>query len=78
MLAFGPAAVQAQQRLPESGQLLQQLSPVPAPPLSTTTGLDVQHPAVAARADSVPFHVNRIEVTGASLLPTAKLHALVA
>ncbi len=78
VLALGVTTAHAQVRPPESGQLLQQIPPQQNPALSNDTGLDVQRPAATPRADSAPFHVTRIEVTGATLLPTADLHALVA
>lgn len=78
VLALGTTAAHAQMRPPESGQLLQQVPPPQNSALSNDTGLDVERPAATPHADSAPFPVTRIEVTGATLLPTADLHALVA
>lgn len=78
LLALGIDAVHAQSHAPESGQLLQQVPAPASAPASNDPGLHVQRAPTGPRADSAPFQVERIEITGASLLPTSELHALVA
>lgn len=65
-------------RAPQAGDLLRQVPTAPQPARGNDTGLEVAPAAAVATADSAPFHVTTIEVTGATLLPAAELHALVA
>jgi hemolysin activation/secretion protein len=78
VLGVDVAHAQTQPQIPQSGQLLQQVPPAPRSPMSNDPGLQVQHADTGTHVDSAPFHVERIEITGATLLPTAQLHALVA
>ena len=68
----------AQTRAPQTGDLLRQLPAPPQPTRSDDTGLKVAPAVAEATGDSAPFHVTTIDVTGATLLPAADLHALVA
>ena len=68
----------AQVRPPQSGDLLRQVPATPPPQRADDTGLTVAPQAPTAQGDSAPFHVTRIEITGATLLPVDDLHALVA
>jgi hemolysin activation/secretion protein len=69
--------VHAQARAPQTGDLLRQLPTPPQPTRADDTGLKVAPSLPEASGDSAPFHVTTIEVTGATLLPAADLHALV-
>lgn len=77
LLALASTA-QAQVRTPQAGDLLNQLPPPPPPQKADDTGLRLPPAASVSTADSAPFHVGRIEVTGATLIPADELHALVA
>jgi len=61
-----------------SGQLLQQLQPPPAAPPSSNLDLQIQKPSAARSQDTTPFYVRSIQISGNRLLPTARLHPLVA
>jgi hemolysin activation/secretion protein len=79
---FGSTAVQAQNAgspPPNSGQLLQQLR-APAAPANANPGLTIQQPVqrAAPAGEQSAFPVRAIEITGNTLLPAEKLHALVA
>jgi hemolysin activation/secretion protein len=78
LFALGFDLAHAQARVPQSGQLLQEVPAPTATPPSNDPGLQVQQAATGPRADSAPFQVERIEITGATLLPVSELHALVA
>jgi len=77
LLAMASGA-SAQVRPPQSGDLLRQVPATPTPQRADDTGLTVTPEAPVAQGDSAPFHVTRIEITGATLLPADELHALVA
>lgn len=77
LLALAGGA-QAQTRAPQTGDLLRQLPAPPQPTRSDDTVLKVAPVVAEATSDSAPFHVTTIEVTGATLLPAADVHALVA
>ena len=80
-LALGTTEIHAQVRgtpPPTSGQILQQVTPPSTPTPSSDLGLTVQHPKANRAADTTPFLVRSIEITGNTLLPTDMLHALVA
>jgi len=66
------------QTIPGSGELLQQTPHVASPAPSSNTGLAIHEPEVAAMPDSAPFLVQRIEISGNTVLATPALHALVA
>jgi hemolysin activation/secretion protein len=68
----------AQVRAPQAGDLLHQAPTTPAPQRSDDTGLMLTPQVPTAQGDSSPFHVARIEITGATLLPADDLHSLVA
>lgn len=76
-LALVPAA-HAQVRPPQSGDLINQLPPPPQPEKSDEPALSMPAAPAEAQGDSAPFHVARIEVTGATVLSAEDLHALVA
>lgn len=77
LLAMASGAA-AQVRTPQTGDLLRQVPATPAPQRSDDTALTVTPEVPTAQGDSAPFHVTRIEITGATLLPVEDLHALVA
>lgn len=80
-LALGSHAVHAQtQRVTpptNSGQLLQQVQPPPQQP-SSDLNLQIQRPKAARSDSTTSFMVNRIEITGNTLLSTESLHTLIA
>jgi hemolysin activation/secretion protein len=80
ILVLGIPSVHAQSRPapPTSGQLLQQSAPPQNAEPSSDTGLTIEHSDSHPHNDSAPFQVDHINVTGATLLPTNDLHALVA
>lgn len=69
---------QTRQAAPTSGQLLQQSAPPQNAMPSSDTGLTVERADSRPHDDSAPFQVDHISITGATLLPTRDLHALVA
>jgi hemolysin activation/secretion protein len=77
LLALASTAA-AQVRPPQSGDLLRQVPVAPQPQKSDDTGLKVAPQSVADQGDSAPFHVTTIQITGATLIPMERLHALVA
>lgn len=81
-LAMGTGSLYAQTRPTppptDSGQLLQQVQPQPAQPPSSNLDLTIQKHQPARSADGTRFPVRQIDITGNRLLPTDKLHALVA
>ncbi len=68
--AAGPA--------PDSGSILQQLQPaIPALPSSGAPSLQLKPKDALPLADSPPFEVKAIRITGNTVFPTEVLHALV-
>lgn len=64
---------------PDAGGLMQQATPAPATfSFNEDAGLRIQQPDGSKLPDSLPFLVNRIEISGQTLLPLQTLHALVA
>jgi hemolysin activation/secretion protein len=61
-----------------SGQLLQQIQQQPAQPPSSNLDLNIQKQRPSHVADDTKFPVRAIQITGNTLLPTDRLHALVA
>jgi hemolysin activation/secretion protein len=75
-LVLQPALAQS---VPGSGSLLQQAEPRLAPlPLPNGTGLQIDTAPTPALPRSVPFLVQRIEITGNTVFSTPTLLALVA
>lgn len=72
------SAVIAQTPPPGGGQLLQQLTLPPPPPPADKPALSIEHPGSALATSTTPIAVREIRISGNTLLPTAKLHALVA
>lgn len=64
--------------LPNSGQLLQQVPQPPSTVPPSDLELSMPHAQRERGQDTRPFPVRRIEIVGNTLLPTGKLHALVA
>lgn len=79
--ALGSHALHAQTRgtTPpiNSGQILQQNQPQTQVP-SSDLNLRMQAPSKPRSTNATSFYVRRIDITGNTLLPTEKLHALVA
>ena len=65
-------------QLPNSGQLLQQVPQQPANVPPSDLDLKMLRPHHERGEDTRPFLVRSIEISGNTLLPTDKLHALVA
>jgi hemolysin activation/secretion protein len=76
--AMIPAMTFAQAQPPSGGQLQQQLTLPPAPANASKPSLEIEQPAEKGSVSTAPIPVKVIEITGNTLLPTAKLHALVA
>ena len=75
-LVFGSAHAAAPP--PASGQILQEVKPSATPAPNAAPGLTIQRPAASESPRTQAFEVRRFEITGATLLPTSDLHALVA
>jgi hemolysin activation/secretion protein len=73
-----PAPVSAQAQPPSGGQLQQQLTLPPAPPNATRPSISIEQPGEKRSQNTTPIPVQRIDITGNALIPTAPLHALVA
>lgn len=73
-----PRAALAQAQPPSGGQLQQQLTLPPAPANASQPSLSIEQHGGARSANGTPIRVRVIEITGNTLLPTARLHALVA
>jgi len=65
-------------QLPNSGQLLQQVPQQPSNVPSSDLDLKMLRPQRERGEDTRPFMVRSIQISGNTLLPTEKLHALVA
>jgi hemolysin activation/secretion protein len=78
LLAVCPARALAQQAPPNSGQLLQQMQPLPSQTAPPRTDLTIQAPATSEARDNTPFAVKIIHVDGATVFPAETLHGLVA
>jgi hemolysin activation/secretion protein len=77
-LAMAAQLASAQSQAPGGGQLLQELTR-PAPPApKDKPALSIQQPGNARAESNTPIPVKLIRITGNTLLPTEKLHALVA
>ena len=64
---------------PNAGTILQQMQPVAPPSVpSRDIGLSVERPASSMPPSSKSFRVDRIEITGNTVIDTPTLHALVA
>ena len=69
---------QTQQGVPNSGAILQQVQPAPAPAASTKAPtLQVTPVVQGGLPASAPFRVDAIRIVGNTAFPTATLHALV-
>ena len=73
-----PALALAQAQPPSGGQLQQQLNLPPPPPNTRNPSLSIQQPSQALATSTTPIPVRLIRISGNTLLPTDKLHALVA
>jgi hemolysin activation/secretion protein len=68
----------AQTQPPSGGQLLQQLTLPPPPPPADKPAISIEQPDSALATNTTPIAVRQIRISGNTLLPTPKLHALVA
>jgi hemolysin activation/secretion protein len=68
----------AQTAPPGGGQLLQQLTPPPAPRPADKPSLSVEEPEGTRATSTTPIPVKHIRITGNTLLPESQLHALAA
>ena len=65
--------------VPDAGSILQQVRPTqPATPASIDAGLRIEQPGGTSLPVSEAFSVKTIQITGNTLIDTARLHALVA
>ncbi|MFZ0009367.1 MAG: POTRA domain-containing protein [Steroidobacteraceae bacterium] len=78
LAAAAPAPVSAQAQPPSGGQLQQQLTLPPAPPNATRPSISIEQPGEKRSQNTTPIPVQRIDIVGNALIPTAPLHALVA
>lgn len=76
-LAGSPLAAQAQ-AIPNSGQILQQVTPPRRIPPDATPDLAIEGADQSTAADTTPFPVSRILIEGNTAFDSAPLHALVA
>lgn len=68
----------AQSQAPGGGQLLQQLTLPPAAPPADKPALSIEQPLTSRASSTTPIPVKRIRITGNTLIPEPRLHALVA
>ena len=66
------------QTIPNSGQILQQVTPPPTSAPKTAPNLTVAPNNATPANDSTPFAVTRLQIEGNTVFDTATLHALVA
>lgn len=66
------------QTIPNSGQILQQVTPPPAPAPKAAPDLAITPDAATAADDGTPFSVTRLQIDGNTVFATATLHALIA
>ena len=64
--------------IPNSGQILQQVTPPPAPAPKAAPDLTIAPNDAATPDDSTPFAVTRLQIDGNTVFATATLHALIA
>jgi len=78
-IALAAPSIAAAQTAPDAGTILQEVRPVtPPPPSPADPGLTIEQNPASASADTTPIAVSRINIVGAALIDTARLHALVA
>ena len=79
LFAFLPAISAQGASTPDAGVLMQQLMPAPTWfSINEGAGLHIQQPDGSKVPASIPFLVQRIEISGHTVLPIKKLQALVA